>query len=78
MGSLQEDIQDLNKALVNQDNRSIETIGHKMVDAGKTDGSKPFSEIGADLEAAATEKNQDTIKQKINELSIYLERIETV
>jgi signal transduction histidine kinase/DNA-binding response OmpR family regulator len=80
MGGLQENLHALNQALVNQDNKTIEIIGHKMKGAGEVCGSQfhSISDIGADIEAAAIEKNQEAMRQKIDELSNYLERIETV
>ena len=80
IGGLQEKLHVLHQALINQDNKTIEIIGHKMKGAGEVYGFQfqPVSEIGADIEAAAIEKNQEVMRQKIDELSIYLERIKAV
>jgi len=80
IGELQENLHALYQALVNQDNKTIEIIGHKMKGAGEVYGSQfhSISDIGADIEAAAIEKNQDAMRLKIDELTNYLERIKTV
>ena len=80
MGGLQENFRALNEALANQDNKTIENIGHNIKETGEVYGFQfqPISEIGADIEAAAIEKNQEAMRQKINEFSNCLERIKTV
>ncbi len=78
MASLTKNLQTLNKAFENQDNETIELIGHKLMGTGGSYGFQAISEIGLDLESAAIEKNQELMRQKIDELSIYLERVETV
>ncbi len=80
MGGLQKNLQALNQALVNQDNKTIESIGHEMEDIGKGYGMQfqSISGIGTDIEAAAKEQNQEAMREKINELSNYLERIKAV
>ena len=78
MASLAKYLQKLNKALEDQDIETIERIGHKMMGTGGSYGLQVISEIGVDLENAAIEKNQELIRQKIEEFAIYLERVETV
>ena len=73
-----EDIDVINKNLEKNDYETIMRIGHSMKGAGGGYGFDYISEIGMAIERAAKENNTADIKRWVDELSIYLEKVEVV
>jgi len=72
----QKDIKSMEEALKDNDFDTIRRIGHIMKGTGAGYGFDAITEIGTVLEQFAKEKNIEEIKKKIDELSLYLKRIE--
>ena len=73
-----EDVETINDNLEKADYETIQRIGHSMKGAGGGYGFDYISEIGMAIEVAAKEKNREDIKRWVDELSIYLEKVEVV
>ena len=73
-----EDIDAINQNLEKSDYETIMRIGHSMKGAGGGYGFDYISEIGMAIERAAKEKNREDIRRWLDELSIYLEKVEVV
>lgn len=62
---------------LNQNNfEVICTVGHKMKGDGGGYGFEEISRIGGELEEAAKRQERPVIVQWVNELAMYLERVE--
>jgi len=72
----QKDIKSMLEAVKDGDYETIRRIGHIMKGAGAGYGFDAITEIGAELEQSAKDKNLEEIRKKIDELSLYLKRIE--
>jgi len=70
------DIGKLRTSLDENDFVNIQSIGHSTKGVGGGYGFDLMSEIGAEIESAAKENDADKIRDKINQLDDYLQRIE--
>ena len=73
-----EDIEAINRNIEKGDYETIIRIGHSMKGAGGGYGFDYISEIGKAIEMAAKENNTEDIRRWVDELSIYLEKVEVV
>ena len=60
------------------DFEEVRVIGHSMKGSGGGYGFDKITEIGARIEVSAREKNDQAIRNLVDELSKYLELIEVV
>ena len=74
----QENINNLLKALENEDYEPILRIGHSMKGSGTGYGFNYISEIGLLIEDAANVKNLEAGREYVEKLNTYLENIEIV
>ncbi len=72
------DIKSLKKFLVFGDLEMILNLGHNLKGAGGGYGFDRISEIGSDLEDAATAGDKGAVKTLIGELKDYLGRVKIV
>jgi HPt (histidine-containing phosphotransfer) domain-containing protein len=70
------DVEKLRSALDDNDFENLRSIGHSIKGVGGGYGFDLMSELGADIESAAKESNADEIREKINQLDDYLQRVE--
>lgn len=70
------DIVKLRSFLDDKDFINIQSIGHSTKGVGGGYGFDLMSEIGAEIESAAKESDVDKIREKINQLDDYLQRID--
>ena len=73
-----EDVEAINGNLEKGDYETIQRIGHSMKGAGGGYGFDYISEVGVAIEVAAKENNTEDIRRWVDELSIYLEKVEIV
>ena len=73
-----QDVCKLREAAAVGDFETIRTLGHRMRGDGGGYGFQMISEIGHALERAAIEKDTEDITIRVDELTLYLERIEVV
>lgn len=72
------DIQSILDALARQDYVTIANLGHTMKGTGGGYGFDDITDFGRAIELAAKAENATVIRQSIDALSDYLERIEIV
>ncbi len=72
------DITSIIEALTNNNYETIRIIGHSMKGSGGGYGFDPISDIGKFLEMEAKNSNAEKIREQVEALSSYLERIEVV
>jgi HPt (histidine-containing phosphotransfer) domain-containing protein len=72
------DVTAIRTALANGDFATITVLGHTMKGDGGGYGFDDISEIGALIETAGKQKNADKIKQGLDRLADFLERVEVV
>ena len=70
------DIQAMNEALAKSDHVIVERLGHGMKGAGAGFGFDEITAIGAAIEKAAKEKNEDEMKKGIERLANYMKFLE--
>ena len=70
------DVEKLRSALDENDFANLQSIGHSIKGVGGGYGFDLMSDLGADIESAAKESNADDIREKINQLADYLQRVE--
>jgi CheY-like chemotaxis protein/HPt (histidine-containing phosphotransfer) domain-containing protein len=70
------DIQAALTALDNADYETIRTLGHKMHGSGTGYGFPQITAIGQHLEVAAADRNPSRIRERVDELSQYLDTLE--
>ena len=70
-----ETLRSLREPLEQQNLDEIKDHGHKLKGSGGSFGFDEISQIGADLERAAGQKDIETVKKKIEELSVFLEGV---
>lgn len=70
------DVAKLRSALDDNDFVNLQSIGHSIKGVGGGYGFDLMSELGADIESAAKENNANEIREKINQLDDYLQRVE--
>jgi HPt (histidine-containing phosphotransfer) domain-containing protein len=73
-----EDIKSIDGALEHGDFETITRMGHSMKGSGAGYGFDYISEIGVAIEKAAKENNTEDIRRWVDELSVYLEKVEVV
>ena len=73
-----QDCTDLTEAVVNTDFETARIRGHSMKGTGKAYGFEKITEIGALIEKAAKEQDLAEIKNGIDQLKDYLDRIKVV
>ena len=74
----EEDIKRLEELLKESDFEQIRIIGHSMKGSGGGYGFDYLTEIGSKIEKQAESKNENKIKNLINELRDYLDNIEII
>ena len=57
---------------------TVRVLGHSMKGAGGGYGFDAITEIGAALEQAAKQRNAAEIRNRVHELSRYLDRVEVI
>jgi HPt (histidine-containing phosphotransfer) domain-containing protein len=72
------DIKTMGESLTQGDFETIQILGHSMKGAGGSYGFDAITDIGKSLEQAAMAKDSGGIKQMVQELSAYLDRVEVV
>jgi len=70
------DVEKLRSALDENNFANLQSIGHSIKGVGGGYGFDLMSDLGADIESAAKESNADDIREKINQLADYLQRVE--
>ena len=70
------DVAKLRTALDENNFANLQSIGHSIKGVGGGYGFDLMSDLGADIESAAKESNADCIREKINQLADYLQRVE--
>ena len=74
----QKDITSIQKALEGKNFETIRILGHSMKGAGGGYGFDAVTDMGRSIEQAAKDHDQEEIKKWIEELSLYLERVEVI
>ena len=72
------DAQTMGEALSQGDFETITILGHSMKGAGGSYGFDAITDIGKSLEQAAKDKDTEGIERSLQELSVYLNRLEVV
>jgi HPt (histidine-containing phosphotransfer) domain-containing protein len=72
------DIKTMGEAVTQGDFETIRILGHSMKGAGGSYGFDAITDIGKSLEQAAMAKDSGGIKQTVQELAAYLNRVEVV
>jgi HPt (histidine-containing phosphotransfer) domain-containing protein len=72
------DIAAMLDAVQRGDFETVRVLGHSMKGAGGGYGFDAITEIGAALEQAAKQRNAAEIRNRVNELSSYLDRVEVI
>jgi HPt (histidine-containing phosphotransfer) domain-containing protein len=70
------DVEKLRIDLDGGDFTNLQSIGHSIKGVGGGYGFDLMSELGASIESLAKEKNAAEIREKINQLDDYLQRVE--
>lgn len=78
LGNRQKDVRTLRDALVKQDFRTVQTLGHRMKGDGGGFGFDRITDIGAAMERAAKLEDRLTIEQHIIQLEDFLKRVTVV
>jgi HPt (histidine-containing phosphotransfer) domain-containing protein len=74
----EKDIKEVEDSLKRKDFETIERLGHSMKGTGSIYGFDGISELGKMIELSAKDKNTVEIKNSLEELKDYLNRIEIV
>jgi len=72
------DLKELDESLSSNDLSSIEVIAHKLAGNAGSYGFMDLSKIGANLELACKEKNQENIEKFISEYKNFMAKLEVV
>ena len=72
------DVKTVLEALDHSDYEAIRILGHSLQGAGGGYGFSAITEIGRSLNEAAKERNAEEIRELVEELSSYLERLNVV
>ena len=78
LGNRKKDVRTLRKALVTQDFKTVQTLGHRMKGDGGGYGFDRITEIGAAMERAAKLEDPLTIEEHIGQLEDFLQRVTVV
>ena len=73
-----DDVESLSRALETRDFETIRILGHSMKGAGGGYGFDGITDIGQYLEQAGKEQNAEMVRQQVERLADYLERVEVV
>ncbi len=73
-----EDTRTIKAGLEQGDFETIRILGHDMKGTGAGYGFSPITDIGACLEQAAKDQNQEEVRRLVGDLTSYLERVEVV
>jgi len=72
------DVRTLREALVTQDFKTVQTLGHRMKGDGGGYGFQEISQIGEALEQAATRQDWKVIIEKTEALTAFLAQVDVV
>ena len=72
------DIENLQNAVNDANFSTLQSIGHSLKGVGGGYGFQQLSEIGAGIETAAKEQNMETISGLVDEMAVYLDKVEVV
>ena len=72
------DIAAMLDAVQRGDFETVRILGHSMKGAGGGYGFDAITELGAALEQAAKQRNAVEIRNRVHELSCYLDRVEVI
>ena len=72
------DTKTMGEAVIQGDFETIRVLGHSMKGAGGRSENDAITDIGKALYQAAIAKDSGGIKQMVQELSAYLDRVEVV
>jgi len=75
LAKIREHLTTILKALDSGDLETPRVLGHNMKGTGATYGFPVITDLGAEIEQAAKDRNCDTIRTKASELASYLERL---
>jgi len=78
MGQIKEYTETIGAALEKNDFETIRDAGHRMKGSGESFGFDAVSEMGKSLEQAANEQNTGDIRNQVQKLSEYMDRVEVV
>ena len=78
LSNRKKDVQTLRDALITQDFRTVQTLGHRMKGDGGGFGFDRITEIGAAMELAAKLEDPITIDQHIVLLEDFLNRVTVI
>ncbi len=78
LGHRKEELESLRSALSGSDFETIRITGHNLFGSGSAYGLDRISELGADLEAAASNKNADNIAHIIDLLEHYVSNVRVI
>ena len=70
------DLSLLDDHLGNQDFASVVDIAHKIYGSGSTYGLDEVSRLGGKIEDAATRQDSSEVRDLLNQLTTYLERLQ--
>jgi CheY-like chemotaxis protein len=70
-----QDVLTMRSALARGDFETVQRLGHDMKGAGSSFGFQAITNIGAALEQAAAKADTDASRQRVDELSTYLDRV---
>ena len=71
-----QDVRSITQLLLDEDFEKIRLLGHSMKGSGGGYGFDRITEIGKSIEDAAIDKKPETIKNSIEGLTSYLNRVE--
>ena len=72
------DVEALKASVESEDFDNLRSVGHSLKGVGGGYGFTMITDLGADIEAAAKVRDMDTIKDLVDRLADYLERVEVV
>jgi len=72
------DIKSIINSLEIDDYETIRVLGHSMKGSGGGYGFDKITEIGKLIEQAAKDKNREVIKRQVEDLSIYIKKVEII
>ncbi len=78
MNNRRSDIKNIEAALLGNDLETIRILGHSMRGSGGGYGFDPITDIGAALEQAAKDANNEEIKVQTKALADYIDNIKVV
>ena len=70
------DVEKLRQAAEASDFEELRSIGHGLKGVGGGYGFEQMSQLGAEIETAAKSQELDTIKDRVEQLASYLQRVD--